>query len=451
MNYSNAMRTTERSHDPPPVEPRLTAMEFIPILSDAGPDLSRESPMDGVRRLGRRPAGLKALGMTKSQVEEVTLATTHHQGLILVAGPSDVDKAATVDALTFSIGSQDRAEASLVVPMEISDRATAAGAIEAAASGHLAVCAIESSNALTALYRLERLRVSRRAIGNTLIAVVGQRRVRTLCPDCRVNRRVPRGEARLLSRHTYRTPSRIAGPGRCESCEQTGYVGWDGVFEVVTLDSELHSLLERGQSVGRMRSFLRSRGDLLLAGHVMEKLGRHVTSLSEAYERVLVEEPAADPLFEVARATSGRSWTGPGPKSVLLISADPAAGASFERQLSNAGYRVEVRVDAASAIAGMSRGSFDLIVADIDMPGLDGSKLLELVQMFKRQTTRTRVVFLTPPSGLDAAQRDRCLGDRDWLARPVDPDRLLLHVVMALNGVRQPCRALDWGPGVVIS
>lgn len=406
---------------------------------------------DRVRQAGPQPDGLQALGMTNSQVAKLTRAMTHHQGLILVAGPSDVDRAATVDALSAHIRAQDRAESSLVVPTEICDRATAAGAIEAAASGHLVVCSIESSNALTALYRLGRLRVSRQDIASTLIAVVGQRRVRTLCPDCKIVRRASRAETRLLSRYAHRTPSEIACPGRCDVCEQAGYVGWDGVFEVVTLDWELLPLLEGGQSVGMMRAFLRTRGDLLLAGHVMEKLDRQVTSVSEAYERVLVEEPGADPGSVYPIATSGRSWTRPGPKSVLLISPDPSTGTSFERHLLNAGYRVDLRVDAMSAITSMSHGSFDLIVADIDMPGLDGSKLLELLQIFKRPTTRTRVVFLTPPSGLAPAHRDQCLGDRDSLGRPVDLDRLLLHVAVALNGARQPFRLLDWGPGVVIS
>ena len=172
MNYSNAMHALEGSHHPPLAESLLPAMESVPSRSDTGPDSPRETRMDGIRQPAPGLAGLQALGMMKSQVEELALATTHHQGLILVAGPSDVDKAATVDALTSSVRSRDRAGASLVVPTEISDRATAAGAIEAAANGHLVVCSIESSNALTALYRLERLRVSRQAIANTLIAVV---------------------------------------------------------------------------------------------------------------------------------------------------------------------------------------------------------------------------------------------------------------------------------------
>lgn len=117
-------------------------------------------------------------------------------------------------------------------------------------------------------------------------------------------------------------------------------------------------------------------------------------------------------------------------RSVLIVEDDPVSRALLQGFLEDAGYDVEAAEDGGDALAKLGEGSFDLVLADIDMPGLNGLKMLELVG---RRGLAVPVVFLTGLEGRDVEIRGFELGAADFIHKPVRKDLLLQRIENVLR------------------
>lgn len=139
----------------------------------------------------------------------------------------------------------------------IGDRAIAAQAVEAAQDGLLVVATIAAADAVGAIRRMREWRIGPFALASTLNLVVAQRRVRRLCPECRIPVQAQGSVSALLG---FDPGAIVYAADGCGTCDGTGYAGEIGVFEAIAVDSSLRRLLNDGgdESILARHAFVRA-------------------------------------------------------------------------------------------------------------------------------------------------------------------------------------------------
>ncbi len=175
---------------------------------------------------------------------------------------------------------------------EIRDGETASVAVEASLTGHTVFSTLHTNDAPSTVTRLVDMGVEPFMITATLEAVVAQRLLRTICPECRSSYEpAPEILAELGGDHAAAGPdgSRLWRGKGCAKCFHTGYKGRTGVFEILAMDDELRAAVLAGASTqelrqaakrGGMRTLRESAVELLFAGRTtIEEVLRETAGL----------------------------------------------------------------------------------------------------------------------------------------------------------------------------
>ena len=152
-----------------------------------------------------------------------------------------------------------RQDPDIIMVGEIRDLQTAEMAIQAALTGHLVLSTLHTNDAASAATRMLDLGVPAYLMNATVLGVMAQRLVRTLCPHCK--HKVPYGEDRaddvaweeLVRPWKARRPSRIYKPVGCLECRMTGFRGRSGIYEVMLLTPGLKRLIGTTPDLGKIR------------------------------------------------------------------------------------------------------------------------------------------------------------------------------------------------------
>ncbi len=115
--------------------------------------------------------------------------------------------------------------------------------------------------------------------------------------------------------------------------------------------------------------------------------------------------------------------------SILVVDDDDDTRVLLERVLKSRGYEVSVAADGIEGLMEIARKTFDLIQCDVEMPNLNGVKLLE---MKISQKINTPIVFLTAVSNPEVEVKCLKLGAADFLNKPVTKELLLSRVASIL-------------------
>ncbi|AIR89027.1 GspE/PulE family protein [Pseudomonas cremoricolorata] len=166
----------------------------------------------------------------------------------------DLDFAGGVRALL-------RQDPDVIMIGEIRDQQTAQVAIQAALTGHLVLSTLHTNDACSAITRLQELGVADYLIKATLVGVMAQRLVRTLCKHCR--------------------PSPGVETSTCPTCRNTGYHGRTGLFELLLLSDGIRQQIDAGADVQRLRQQAVGEGLRELRHCGEEKVAQGLTSLQE--------------------------------------------------------------------------------------------------------------------------------------------------------------------------
>jgi general secretion pathway protein E len=175
-----------------------------------------------------------------------------------------------------------RQDPDVIMIGEIRDRSTAEVAIQAALTGHLVLSTLHTNDAPSAITRLMDLGVEPYLIGATLLGVVAQRLVRTLCPHCKTTLAIDAAAwAALAGSATLRAPESVFTGRGCDECRHTGFRGREGIYEILTVDERLNSMIKPGCNAGALRQHALASGmrPLRLAGALKVAAGR--TTLGE--------------------------------------------------------------------------------------------------------------------------------------------------------------------------
>jgi general secretion pathway protein E len=175
-----------------------------------------------------------------------------------------------------------RQDPDIIMIGEIRDRETAEMAVQAALTGHLVLSTLHTNDAPSAIARLTEIGVPPYLISATLIGVVAQRLVRTLCPFCKQSGEVDsyRWKA-LIKPWTTSAPESMLHAEGCLECRQTGFRGRVGIYEMMPISDHLKQEIGKGFDLARFRRSAIKQGmrPLNLAG--AQKVAKGVTTIGE--------------------------------------------------------------------------------------------------------------------------------------------------------------------------
>ena len=246
-------------------------------------------------------------------------------GMILVTGPTGSGKTTTLYAALNTINSSDRKIVTVEDPIEyqmdgvnqvqvqpnigltfahclrtflrqdpdvmlvgeIRDLETAEIAIQAALTGHVVFSTLHTNDAAGAITRLQDMGVEQFLIASSLIAVLAQRLVRRICPECKKEVQLTTDDRNLLARELdipvdEIRPSFFRGAG-CKTCGGSGYRGRIGIYEFLPVDESIQREIVRGADRNEIFRTARSIGMISLRMDGLDKVYKGLTT----YEEVL--------------------------------------------------------------------------------------------------------------------------------------------------------------------
>jgi general secretion pathway protein E len=173
-----------------------------------------------------------------------------------------------------------RQDPNVVLVGEIRDLETAEIAIQASLTGHLVFSTLHTNDAPSAITRLVDMGVEPYLVASSLVAVLAQRLVRVLCPECREAYTPTTPELAELGVKTPE-PAKAYRPKGCHRCHHTGYYGRVGIFELMVLDDELRSLIVQNTDSKSIKRLAVSRGMHTLRQDGARKVLIGTTSIEE--------------------------------------------------------------------------------------------------------------------------------------------------------------------------
>ena len=190
-----------------------------------------------------------------------------------------------------------RQDPDIIMIGEIRDLETAQMAIQAALTGHLVLSTLHTNDAPSAVTRLQDLGVPGYLINATLLGVMAQRLVRTLCPHCKEARpmdAVEREQWRhLVAPWKAAEPQRLHHPLGCLECRMTGFAGRVGIYELLLFSPAVRALIGKETDAARLREQACREGmrPLRISGAL--KVAAGLTSLDEVLRVAPPAEAAA--------------------------------------------------------------------------------------------------------------------------------------------------------------
>jgi two-component system response regulator FlrC len=116
---------------------------------------------------------------------------------------------------------------------------------------------------------------------------------------------------------------------------------------------------------------------------------------------------------------------------VLFVDDDPAAGRLYKSHLAAEGHEVVLATSGIEGVEASERQPFDVVIMDLNMPGLDGWMSMSLI---RARRPNLPVVVLTGSTGRDLEQRAAKAGAAGFLSKPCPPELLMRTIVRAVKG-----------------
>src|SRR5581483_3857645 len=159
-----------------------------------------------------------------------------------------------------------RQDPNVILVGEIRDQETAEIALQAAQTGHLVLSTLHTNDSVAALTRLLDLGVPSFLIAASVSGIIAQRLVRKLC-KCRTEAPItPDYASRLLAAGIVEFENKMYLPAGCSECDNSGYKGRIGIYEILLLDEQVRSAMRNGVRDEEIRNLARSGGMKVMQG-----------------------------------------------------------------------------------------------------------------------------------------------------------------------------------------
>jgi general secretion pathway protein E len=269
---------------------------------------------------------LDGIGMAQATLDSFRDLIRRPHGIVLVSGPTGSGKTTTLYSALSEINSPDkniltiedpveyelqgigqtqvnpkieltfanvlrahlRQDPDIILVGETRDKITADNAIQASLTGHLVFSTLHTNDASGAFTRLIDMGVEPFLVSSSLVAILAQRLVRQLCDHCKEGY-AP--NATEISDFGLKPGGTFYRPVGCDECNQKGYSGRSGIYELLIVDDEVRALVVAGAATGIIKNCAIKNGLKTLRDDGIRKALEGVTSLDEV-RRVSQEEAA---------------------------------------------------------------------------------------------------------------------------------------------------------------
>lgn len=259
------------------------------------------------------------LGLSDRELNLWNELTTHTHGIILVTGPTGSGKTTTLYStlknlatsevnvctiedpiemvepsfnqiqvhhkidLSFSAGVKAllRQDPDIIMIGEIRDLATAEMAVQAALTGHLVLSTLHTNDSPSSITRLLELGVPAYLISATVLGVMAQRLVRTLCPHCKEPTEIDDAIWQDFTPDPDLKQNGICKPVGCIECRQTGYLGRIGLYEMLEMTDALEGKITADVDLRGLRAQAQQDGLLTLRHSGAKKVTEGLTTIEE--------------------------------------------------------------------------------------------------------------------------------------------------------------------------
>jgi len=283
---------------------------------------------------GGKSFDLKDLGLEGKSLKSVEKSYKKPYGMILAVGPTGCGKTTTLYSvlqilnkrevnittvedpveyeiegvnqvqinpkanLTFATGLRSilRQDPNIIMIGEIRDTETARIAINAALTGHLVLSTLHTNDSVTTIPRLIDMGIEYYLVASTVNVVLAQRLARKLCSSCKkeyvLNKNDLKvvGESRPDIAGSLKENQKIFIEKGCEKCNNTGFKGRIGLFEVLEIDEEIRELINSRASVDQIFKKARANGLKLIVEDGIKKIEEGLISISELIRVTSIKE-----------------------------------------------------------------------------------------------------------------------------------------------------------------
>jgi type IV pilus assembly protein PilB len=174
-----------------------------------------------------------------------------------------------------------RQDPDIILVGEIRDRETAEIAIQASLTGHLVLSTLHTNDSISAVTRLLEMGAESYLISASLLAVLAQRLVRTICPECRTTHYAAKTVLQELGLDPDKQVRLTRGKG-CSACYDSGFRGRSGIHELLEMDEELRSIILNDPTIDALQRHLKENQFEGLKALGFEKVLQGLTTIEEA-------------------------------------------------------------------------------------------------------------------------------------------------------------------------
>ena len=260
------------------------------------------------------------IGMAPAQLEQLSGLIEKPQGMLFVTGPTGSGKSSTLFSclnrirgkainittienpieykleginqvqinekagVTFATALRSilRQDPDVILIGEIRDGETAQIAVQSSQTGHLVFSTLHTNDAISAVTRLKDLGIPGFLISSSLIGILAQRLVRVLCTHCKKEQ--PMQQETSIRWKTLFGPQPLLKSftaAGCENCQNSGYKGRIGIFELISVNENMRSMIADNAAESELRAYLKKNGFVSLMQDGLRKVEMGITSAEE--------------------------------------------------------------------------------------------------------------------------------------------------------------------------
>ena len=258
------------------------------------------------------------LGLKPREMEQFDYILQNPHGILLVTGPTGSGKSTTLYTALSELNKEDvniitvedpveanidginqvqvnpkaeltfatalrsilRQDPDIIMIGEIRDRETASIAVQASITGHLVVSTLHTNSSASTITLLEDMGIESYLIADSVIGVIAQRLVRRLCKECKRPRLATADEKELMG-CSMEEDVTIYEPCGCSKCENTGYKGRIGVYEIMKMSPRLKTIISKRQGADAIKEQALQEGMYTLRMSATEYVLDGTTSFEE--------------------------------------------------------------------------------------------------------------------------------------------------------------------------
>lgn len=166
---------------------------------------------------------------------------------------------------------------------EVRDPDSAQIAARAALSGRRVLATMHANDPASAIDAIHYLGVPFYVLAGTQPLIIAQDLVRLLCDQCKQPKPITDEQRGVFDGHGFEAPDHLEQPTGCDHCQQIGYFGRTGIFEIVAFTSDDIGWLSKGPHQAEVRQVIRDRGIVSLQHQALTRVADGVTTLSEVF------------------------------------------------------------------------------------------------------------------------------------------------------------------------